>query len=462
MIVSGQQRWIITLLDDDGLTAERLQNIAALQAARDRAKLLAVQARAEALESRVRTLERSLSWRAGGPARRVIRALRRLPFGTPIMASDPPAANPARRGVALVVDHHWPMPDRDSGSVDIVNLVQALTDLGFDTILAASREHGGPQPARERLVAQGVRCLAPEDTDSVEAFIQTCGSSFALCVMCRVYCGGEFFEQLRLHAPQARIVFNSIDLHYLREERRAQILQDEDLFEQVQQLRAREEHLVRNSDATLVVSTVERDLLAAAMPSSLVVHMPLARELKPPRQGFAERSGIGFIGGFAHAPNIDAVRYFLEDIWPRVQEELPGCVFSIVGADAPEDLAAGSSNVDVLGHLQDIDPWFESVRVTVAPLRYGAGAKGKVASSLARGVPCIATSLASEGMALTEHKAIAVQDSPADFAKAIVDTYTHEGPWRTMSLAGLDYVNKMLSPDRWQQRLDATLRLLGV
>ncbi len=455
----------MTVLDDDNLTAQRLQSIAALQAARDRAKLLAVQVRAEALEDRVRLLERSLSWRAGGPARRVIRALRRLQLrrsDTSMMASTAPASDRAGRGLALVIDHHWPMPDRDSGSVDIVNLVHALTDLGFDTILAASREHEGSQPARERLLAQGVRCLVPEDADSVEVFVRTRGASLDLCVMCRVYCGGEFFERLRLHAPQARIVFNSIDLHYLREERRARIIQDNDLLVKVRQLREREEHLVRNSDATLVVSTVERDLLAAAMPSSLVVHMPLAREPKPPRQGFAERSGIGFIGGFAHAPNVDAVRYFLDDIWPLVQEKLPGCVLSIVGADAPDGLAAGSSNVDVLGHLQDIDPWFESLRVTVAPLRYGAGAKGKVASSLARGVPCIATSLASEGMTLAEHEAISVQDSPADFATAIVDIYTHEASWQKLSLAGLEYVDKMLSPDRWQQRLDATLRLLGL
>jgi glycosyltransferase involved in cell wall biosynthesis len=455
----------MTFLFDESLTGDRLLNMASARAKRDRAKIIAAQARAEAIESRLSALERSISWRAGGPARRAARLLRRLlttPASIPPSIEDPPALQRQTRGLALVVDHNWPQPDRDSGSVDIVNLVRALAHLQFDTILAASKEHAGEQPARDRLIRQGLRCLLPEEADSVAAFIQAFGPKIDLCIMCRVYCGGEFLEKLQRHAPQARLLFNSIDLNYLREERRARLLQDKALLAMVQQLRHREEQLIRHSDATFVVSTVERDLLAKTMPDSLVVHMPLARETQKPKRDFADRNGIGFIGGFAHAPNVDAIRYFMEEIWPLVQQSLPDCEFSIVGADAPADLALGARNVRVLGHLSDVDAWFESVRMTVAPLRYGAGAKGKVASSLARGVPCIATSIASEGMTLAEYDTMPICDNPSDFAAAVVEVYENEELWRKFSLAGLRYADRMMSPAAWQRRLDAALSLIGL
>ncbi len=443
----------------ESVTAEQLERITATRSRRDRVKLVAAHKEIAALHGKVAMLEGSLSRRAGGPARRAIRLLRRV-FGRSSVAAAGTAPG-GRRGVALVIDHNWPQPDRDSGSVDIVNLVVALGRLGFETILAASEEHEGHQPARERLAAQGVRCLRPDDAASVAEFIRRQGPAIDLCVMCRVYCGGAFLEALQLHAWQARLIFNSIDLNFLREERRARVLQDESILAVLGQLRDRELHLIRSSDMTFVVSAMEQTLLAETIPEGLAVQMPLARRIHKPKTAFAERTGIGFIGGFSHAPNIDAVRYFLAEIWPQVHSALPGCIFSIVGPDAPADLADGAENVRVLGYVGDIVPWFESLRLTVAPLRFGAGAKGKVASSLAHGVPSVVTSIASEGMSLIDHEGVLVRDTPSAFADALVRAYSNEDDWQTLSSAGLLYAERMLSLEAWEARLDAALGLIG-
>ena len=449
---------------DNAVAVERLEHTAAAQARRDRAKLVAVHKEVAELRTKVSMLEGSLSRRAGGPARRVIRLLRRVRTRLSGPAEqDQAAAQPQPgRGLALVIDHHWPQPDRDSGSIDIVNLVQALRQLGFETILAASREHEADQPARARLMAQGVRCLQPDEATSVEAFIRQHGPTIVLGVMCRVYCGGEFLELLQQHAWQARLVFNSIDLNFVREERRAQLLQDEATLAIVAQLRRREEHLIASSDMTFVVSTTEQNLLAQTMPECLVVRLPLARPVHRPAKKFAERSGIGFIGGFEHAPNLDAVNYFLEAIWPSIRRALPGCEFRIVGAGAPEGLASNHENVVVLGHQADVEPWFESLRVTVAPLRYGAGAKGKVASSLAHGVPCIVTSIASEGMRLVDEAGVLIRDDPEEFAKAVLQAYVDEDYWGSLSSAGVACAEQMLSLDAWRMHLDRVVRLVGI
>ena len=282
-----------------------------------------MQAEISNLRHRVAELEHSPSRRALEPVRRVIHTLlpaiaaaRRFlrPSMQPLPLPDVAAVS--TRGLALVIDHNWPQPNRDSGSIDIFNLVMALRRLGFEAILAAARQHDGEQPARDWLVAQGVRCLLPADATSVEEFIRQQGAAIDLCVLCRVYCGGEFLELAQEHCCSARIVYNSIDLNFLREKRKAEILNDAGLLAIAEQVREREEHVIRSCDATFVVSQAELDLLATTMPDCLVGLTPLARMVQAPATPFAPRHGIGFIGGFAHAPNVDAVGFFLAEIWP--------------------------------------------------------------------------------------------------------------------------------------------------
>jgi len=387
-----------------------------------------------------------------------VRRLEAKPAGpAPALTSQRP------RGRALVIDDHWPQPDRDSGSIDIVNLVHALDALGFDVILAAARQHDNPSPERDALMRRRLRCLLPSDAASVDEFLVQQGHSLDLCVLCRVYCGGRFLEAVRRHARAARVIFNTIDLAFLREERRAEVTDDTALRAAVRDVRAREEEIIRGSEATLVVSRAEFDLLAEEVSEALVAEMPLARALTPPSTSFARRAGIGFIGGFAHAPNIDGMRYFLAEIWPLVLRDLPDLELTVVGADFPAELLAGvPGRVRSLGHMPNVVPWFEGLRLTIAPLRFGAGAKGKVASSLAAGVPCIATSLAAEGMSLSEAAGVLVENDPAAFAVRLRDVYTDEALWNRLSTGGLAYAAETLSLSRWRDRLDALLRQIGL
>ena len=367
------------------------------------------------------------------------------------------------RGSVLVIDDHWPQPTRDSGSLDIVNLVQSLKLLGFEVTLAAAREHKADSPAREFLVRSGIRCLTTSEAPSVEDFLFAQGSTLDLCILCRVYCGGRFLEQVLSDAPQARIIFNSVDLAYVREERHAHLTQDAARLAAAATVREREEIVIRASDATIVVSRTELDLLEQGIPEALVAELPLARPLSPPATPFDRRHGIGFIGGFSHAPNAEAVRYFLSEIWPIALRDLPGLEMTIVGADFPQEILEGvPGSVRALGHLADVDPWFESLRLTVAPLTFGAGAKGKVASSLAAGVPCIATPVAAEGMMLQPQGGVLVAPTAEAFAACLCRAYTDEALWNRLSAAGQDYAASHLSLKAWRERLDILLRQMGL
>ncbi len=363
----------------------------------------------------------------------------------------------------MVIDDQWPQPDRDSGSIDIVNLTCALTALGFEVTFAAAKELASPNPARDRFARMGVRCVGPEDFGSVESFIRGSGQDFDLIVLCRVYCGGIFLETTQTTCAKPRLVFNSIDLCYLREERRARVQGNPDLLQAALGIRRREEHLIRSCDATMVVSEAEVGVLAESVPDALVIRMPLARQIEASATPFEKRRGIGFIGGFAHAPNVDAVSYFLAEIWPLILRDLPDCELSIVGADLPPGLAGNSPGaVKVLGHLTDIRPWFESLRLTIAPLRFGAGAKGKVASSLAHGVPCVVTPLAAEGMALSDDGGVLVAAAPDDFAAAVCSVHTDAFLWRRLAAGGLAHARRAFSLDSWQSQLDGMLQRIGL
>ncbi len=364
-----------------------------------------------------------------------------------------------------MIDDHWPRVDRDSGSVDIDNLLTALADLGFDSTFLALREAVQSSPARERLEARGVRCVAARDAADAERFLARHGGAVDLCVLCRAFSGGAMLQAVRDHCGKARLVFNTIDLNYVREQRRAVLTGDRRLAELAQWAQQREEEIIRACDATLVVSTAELELLAHTMPDAYAVQMPLARPIRPPVAPFAARSGIGFIGGFAHAPNVDAVRSFLADTWPLVLRHLPDCTFSIVGADFPSDLLEGVaavSQVRALGHVADIAPWFESLRLTVAPLRYGAGAKGKIASSLAAGVPCVASPVAAEGMQLQDGSGVLVAADPEMFAAHVRDVHNDAALWTSLSERAQAYARRTLSLDAWRDRLDAALLRLGL
>ncbi len=381
-----------------------------------------------------------------------------------ISSQNPLPLGQTDRPVVMIIDDLWPEPDRNGGSIDTVNMITAMRLLGFDVIFAAAIGFTDTGPYRDAVAALGARCLGPADAPSVQSFIESSGGLVSLFVLTRYSAGGQYFELIRYNWPRAKIVFNTVDLHFLREEREARLLNDDQRLQAAADTRDREEFLVHGSDATIVVSATERSLLMASVPGANVVAMPLARSERPSETEFADRSDIGFIGGFNHLPNVDAVCYFLKEIWPLIRPRLPGCRFAIVGHGLPETIVRDlPPDADYLGHLPDIAPWFDRLRLSVAPLRYGAGMKGKVVSSLAAGLPCVGTPIAIEGMAdLKLGQDILVGDTPDRFAEAVVRIYQDEALWTRLSASGQAYANRENSMAAYTRRMHELLIGLGL
>lgn len=344
----------------------------------------------------------------------------------------------AEQPVVVIIDDRWPEPDRDSGSLDAVNMIASFVSFGYKVIFAVQSTLIQDSKYLDGVRAMGAHPLTEADAPSVQAFIENSSGNVSLFVLNRVGSGGQFLELIRHNSPHSKIVFNTVDLHYIREGRIARLSGDVEALAQSERTRDREEFLTARSDLTIVVSSVENEILQASVPGANVLTLPLARAIRPPVNPFEKRAGIGFVGGFAHQPNVDAIRYFLSEVWPLVHQADPSIRFEIVGAGLPDDvISEATKNVVYRGTLDDLDGWFEQLRLTVAPLRIGAGAKGKVASSLCAGLPCVVSPIAAEGMGLEDGKQILVGRTPEDMAEKILRLYGDRDLWQVMSKEAL-------------------------
>ncbi|HET6783247.1 MAG TPA: glycosyltransferase [Pseudoxanthomonas sp.] len=358
-----------------------------------------------------------------------------------------PATLHARQRQILIVDEAVPQPDRDSASLRLFNLMKMLRQENAHVVFLAT-EHAPPPQALAALQALGVETWYPPFSQSPPAWVSSHGPRFSVVLACRYHLAEKILPLARKHAPQARFVLDTIDLHYLRESRAAELAGNAALAKAASQTRQRELSAVAAADATLVVSGTEREVLAKDAPSSKVEVLSNLHEVAGPGLPFAQRRDLVFVGGFRHTPNVDAVRWFVQEVLPLLRPRLPDAVFHCIGGDVPDSIAAlAQEGVVIHGHVPSLEAAMNGMRVAVAPLRFGAGVKGKVNLSMAHGQPVVATSCAVEGMHLQDGVDVLVADDAQAFADAVARLYSDEELWNWLARNGLENVARHFSLD---------------
>jgi O-antigen biosynthesis protein len=347
----------------------------------------------------------------------------------------------------LVIDACMLTPDHDAGSLRMQAILEILTSLRCKvTFVADNLEYRQPYVAQ--LQQRGIEVLFHPYVDSIAEILGRRGAEFDLVVMSRHYVAVKHFEAVRTFAPGALVVFDTVDLHFLRAERQAELEGSAMARAAARAKREEELALIRKADVTLVVSPFEQSLLAELVPDARVMVLSTIHELLPGGRPFAEREGLVFIGGFQHPPNTDAVLWYAKEILPRVREALPGTKTYIVGSNVPANVRAlAAEDFIVTGYVPDVTPYFTSCRASIAPLRYGAGVKGKINLAMSYGLPVIATTPSIEGMHLCPGDDVLVADDPASFAAEIVRVYRDEMLWQKLGAGGRDNIRKHFSRD---------------
>jgi GT2 family glycosyltransferase/glycosyltransferase involved in cell wall biosynthesis len=353
------------------------------------------------------------------------------------------------RGVkrrVLLVEACMLTPDQDSGSLRTWRLLRIMRDLGCKvTFVAANLERR--EPYATQMQQEGIELLFAPFVRSIDELIRERGAEFDIVILARYYLASRHIEAVRRHAPRALLVFDTLDLHFVRNRRLAQLEGSAALAQSAEAIYREEVDCFRRCDVIWVVSDVERDVVLREVPRATVlvqtnVHVPAAAA-----RPFAEREGLLFVGGFRHPPNVDAALYLAREIVPLVRERLPGVATYIVGSNAPTAIRElRVEGVVVVGYAPELESWLERCRISVSPLRYGAGVKGKVNQAMSHGLPVVATRISIEGMHVVEGEEVLVADDPVEFADAVVRLYRDEALWNRLSRAGIANVERHFSP----------------
>ena len=358
---------------------------------------------------------------------------------------------------ALIIDHRIVTPDLDAGSVRMLGLIEILMAEGYKVVFLPENLFA-QQPYTRQVQSLGVEVLYRPFVSSIPGYLAEAGALYDLVIVSRAPTAGRCIETVREHCPQAKVIFDTVDLHYLRELRQAEVENNAALRDRAESTKREELAVATRADATLLVSLAEKRLLEVEAPEVETHVVSLIHEVSGSDRPFADRENLMFVGGFEHPPNVDAVQWLTGKIMPRVRESLPDVHLYIVGSKpTAEVLALQTDRVTVVGYAPTLDPYFGRCRISVAPLRFGAGSNGKLAHSMSHGLPCVATSLACEGMGLADGEHVRIADSPDDFARAVVELYRDEELWNRISNAGMAKTEAEFSPGAARRALRAAI-----
>lgn len=390
--------------------------------------------------------------------------LRKLagPAGTGVEATPrmaPPALSDAGASPRLlVIDTELPRPDRDSGSLRMIQILKLLREAGHAIDFLAERGASGAAPLAA-LHDIGVRVLPAR---SARAFLaaRVAGADYRAVIVCRYHLAEYWLPLLRARLPQAKLILDTVDLHHLRESREAASRGSSRLQALAASTRRRELAAIAASDEAWVVSPEEQRLLQSLEDDGHTA-IRLVPNLHAPCASlpdFDDREGLLFVGGAGHPPNVDAIRWLLQDIVPRLLAQRQDLRIHLVGAGLsafmPVRLPQGVVCHD---HVPDLSPLFASVRMGIAPLRFGAGVKGKVSQCLSLGLPMVVTSCAAEGMHLEHGTHALIADTADAFATEILRLHDDRALWETLARNGHQVIERHFSPSSLRATLDAAL-----
>ena len=339
----------------------------------------------------------------------------------------------------LIIGFVWPEPNSSAAGSRMVQLLQLFQQNGFEVTFASAAMDS------EHMVDLDALGVAKQpivlNCSNFDAFIQEFNPSVVL--FDRFMIEEQFGWRVAAYCPDALRILDTEDLHCLRLARQKAVkthlvFSTDALLEEP--VAKREIASILRCDLSLMVSEVEIELLQSAfkIDAALLYYLPLVFETVTAKGQlglltFEERQDFVFIGNFLHEPNWDAVQYLKEVIWPLISKELPNVNLRIYGAYPSQkvlQLHQPKSNFHIMGRAADAEQVVGQARVVLAPLRFGAGIKGKLLEAMQCGTPSVTTAIGAESM----HGSLPwngfVAEEPEVFASAAVKLYKEADIWR--------------------------------
>jgi glycosyltransferase involved in cell wall biosynthesis len=319
----------------------------------------------------------------------------------------------------LYLDILAPMPDRHASSVRTHQLLTLLRarDIAVDFAPLMRPER---RAQAELMGALGINPLPWLDEAARRSFLTEHARSYDAIVFAWTTVARRFLETARVSAPGAFLIFDSNDVNHVREYRQARVTNNQSTVRRALTSRMRESHAVRSADCTLAISDADATALRTLEPTARISVVTMWWE-QAVRTASLSSSNVVFLGHYGAAHNHDAATHLANDVWPQVRAHDAEAKLVLAGSD-PDDaiLSLATSDIVVPGWIPDLQPLIDSARVFVAPLRFGSGIKGKVLQAMASGVPIVASTIAAEGIGLTDEVDYLRADTASATSRAIV------------------------------------------
>ena len=360
----------------------------------------------------------------------------------------------------LIIADAFPEPDKASGDLRFFRLLTSMARKN-QVLFCALNTNGtiqSPNDAAARLEEVGVTMGVIDLTHVVKHF-----EPDIVWFEFYYHARQDYLRLLHRRCPRAKIVVDSVDLHFNRLEARARFTGMPEDKAAAKVVKARELAAYARADMVIAVSKDDRELLQRELPGTPVEIIPNIHAMPEFPDSTKRRYGeLVFVGGFKHDPNLDAMLYFCRDVLPRITAACPEARLKIIGSNPPQAIhALASEHVEVLGYVPKTAPHLESAYISVAPLRYGGGMKGKVGEAMSYGLPVVTTMFGAEGFGLEPGKDLLIGDTAESFAAKVL-ALLHDAELHTrIARSGYDFIARHYSVPAVEGMLDASIEKLA-
>lgn len=333
----------------------------------------------------------------------------------------------------LVIDATLPQYDRDAGGRSSFLYLQTLREMGHQVFFMPN-DQMRREPYASALEGLGVKLLIGPGLrcGQWKRWLRDRAGQITHVVLHRPNVAKRYLATVKKMAGM-KILYFAHDLRFLREARHYELNGDAFHRHEAEYWEGIEKNIVSQVDAAYFFSDDETRVVSAWNSAAAARTVPLFPAHIASASGlpYAQRAGLLFVGGFAHQPNRDAVSWFAKEVFPLVRQALPDIEWHIVGREPPGEIRALAGNgIFVEGVVSEaqLETLYQTMRLAVAPLRFGAGVKGKVVEAVLRRIPLVTTTIGAEGM--PESGAVLdIHDLPRDFADAVIRLYRDENVW---------------------------------
>ncbi len=358
--------------------------------------------------------------------------------------------------IILVVDHYVPTYDKDAGSKTTFQYLKMFLQKGYVVkFLGDNFLH--EEPYSTMLMQMGIEILYGQDYKvDIWDWLKNHGKDIAVAYLNRPHVAIKYIDFLKENT-NIKVIYYGHDLHFLREGREFALTGDPNRRQAAEYWKSVEMSLMYKAAMSYYPSYVERDAIKAEdekIPVKDIVAYVYDTFKDNIPQDFVKREGILFVGGFAHPPNADAVLWFVREVYPLIcqraknmGQEIPN--FYVVGSKVTEEiqeLEQPGNGVIIKGFVseEELVRLYDTTRVVVVPLRYGAGVKGKVVEALYHGSAIVTTSIGAEGISEAE-TVMMIRDGALEFAEAVFALYEEPNVCMDLSRRTQRYIKERYS-----------------